>query len=422
MVKGEEILRMTGRDFQRLHVVRQYLDQRIKQKDGSELLGVSDRQFRRLVRRVREEGSAGIIHRSRGRPSNRRTAEKTRQKVLRLYERKYGDFGPTLASEKLRELDGIEVNAETLRLWLRQSGVRYKRRKSRCRRQRRERRPCLGAMVQLDGSHHDWLEGRGARMVLMGYIDDATNRVYGRFYGYEGTFPAFDSFKRYARRYGIPASVYLDRHSTYKSSRELTLEEQLQGVDQPESQFERAMRELGVEVIHAHSPQAKGRVERLFGTLQDRLVKEMRLRKIRTRESANVFLEEYLPEHNRRFSVLPLQSTDVHRRSPRVRELDGVLCVKTERRLNNDWTVAYGGKVYQVEDRIVGKRVFVEERMDGSLRLSCQGKSLKYKELAGRPKRPSSAKSRPRQRAHKPAADHPWRQGYGRSGAAPVDP
>jgi len=195
------------------------------------LLGVSDRQFRRLVRRVREEGSAGIIHRSRGRPSSHRIPESVRQKVLRLYERKYGDFGPTLASEKLRELDGIEVNAETLRLWLRQSGVRYKRRKSRCRRQRRERRPCLGAMVQLDGSHHDWLEGRGPRMVLMGYIDDATNRVYGRFYDYEGTFPAFDSFKRYARRYGIPASVYLDRHSTYKSSRELTLEEQLQGVE-----------------------------------------------------------------------------------------------------------------------------------------------------------------------------------------------
>jgi hypothetical protein len=277
-------------------------------------------------------------------------------------------------------------------------------------------------MVQLDGSHHDWLEGRGARMVLMGYIDDATNRVYGRFYGYEGTFPAFDSFKRYARRYGIPASVYLDRHSTYKSSRELTLEEQLQGVDQPESQFERAMRELGVEVIHAHSPQAKGRVERLFGTLQDRLVKEMRLRKIRSQEAANVFLEEYLPEHNRRFSVAAGQPADIHRPSPGVRELDGVLCVKTERRLNNDWTVSHGGKVYQVEDRIVGKRVFVEERMDGSLRLSCQGKSLKYKELAARPKRPSSVKSRPRQRGHKPAADHPWKQGYGRSGAAPVDP
>jgi transposase len=159
MVKGEEILRMTSRDFQRLHVVQKFLEQRIKQKDGSELLGVSDRQFRRLVRRVREEGSAGIIHRSRGRPSNRRTAEKTRQKALRLYERKYGDFGPTLSSEKLRELDGIKVNAETLRLWLRQSGVRYKRRKSRCRRQRRERRPCLGAMVQLDGSQYGWKGG-----------------------------------------------------------------------------------------------------------------------------------------------------------------------------------------------------------------------------------------------------------------------
>lgn len=403
---------MTNGDLKRLHLVRQYLEKQINQKEASAVLDVSSRQFRRLVKRVREEGSAGIIHRSRGRPSNHRISEKTRSQVLRLYEGKYNGFGPTLASEKLKELDEVGVNAETLRLWLKESGSPYKRRKRRGHRQRRERRGCMGAMVQVDGSHHDWLEGRGPWLVLMGYIDDATSRVYARFYGYEGTFPAFDSFKRYARRYGVPASVYLDKHSTYKSPRKLTIEEQLRGMKKPESQFERAMRELGVEMIHADSPQGKGRVERLFGTLQDRLVKEMRLRKIATQEEANAFLVGYLPEYNRRFSVVAAQTADAHRQAPSARELDAVLCIKTERRLNNDWTVMHGGKVYQVEDRIVGKRVFVEERLDGSLRLSCQGKSLKYKELPARPKRVSvPSKSRVARQKHKPSADHPWKQG-----------
>lgn len=403
---------MTSRDLKRLHVVRQFLEKQINQKEASDLLDVSERQFRRLVRRVREEGDGGIIHRSRGRPSNRRIAGKTRRKVLRLYERKYGGFGPTLASEKLLELDGIEVNAETLRLWLRQAAVPYKLRKSRPHRQWRERRSCQGAMVQMDGSHHDWLEGRGPWMVLMGYIDDATNRVYGRFYDYEGTRPALDSFKRYARRYGIPASVYLDKHSTYKSRKKLSVEEQLRGLEKPESQFERAMRELGVEVIHADSPQAKGRIERLFGTFQDRLVKEMRLRKIKTQEAANAFLEAYLPEYNRRFSVAAAQTADAHRPSPGARELDAILCVKTERRLNNDWTVAHGGKFYQVETRVQARNVLVEERLDGSLRIGHQGFSLKYKELPARPQR-VSAPSKPRvpTRKHKPSADHPWKQG-----------
>lgn len=414
---------MTGRDLKRLHVVRQHLEKQIDQKEGSKILGLCVRQFRRLVKRVREEGDAGILHRSRGRKSNRRIDAKKRKKALRLYSRKYSGFGPTFASEKLSRDDGVDVKAETLRLWLREAEAPYKRRKSRKRRARRERRSCLGSMAQMDGSHHDWLEGRGPKMVLMGYIDDATSRVYGRFYDYEGTVPAFDSFKRYAQRCGIPASVYLDKHSTYRSPKELTAAEQLQGLEKPESQFERAMRELGVEVIHAHSPQAKGRVERLFGTLQDRLVKEMRLRKIKTQEAANVFLEEYLPDHNRRFSVAARQSGDAHRPSPGVRELDAILCVKTERRLSADWTVAYKGKTYQIEDRAATKRIVVEERLDGTLRFCGKGKPLKYRELAERPRRAAAeSKAAPRKGGHKPSADHPWKRGLRQTKPGPLVP
>jgi len=176
----------------------------------------------------------------------------------------------------------------------------------------------------MDGSHHDWFEGRGAGCVFMGYIDDARGEVFGRFYPYEGTIPAMDSFKRYIKKNGLPMSVYLDKHTTYKSTAKPTIQDELNNT-QPLSEFERALKELGVEVIHANSPQAKGRIERLFGTLQDRVVKEMRLRGIRTIEEANCFLEEYLPLYNSRFAVCPKGKDNLHRPVGRGLELDGIL-------------------------------------------------------------------------------------------------
>lgn len=408
---------MNGKELKYLQVIRQAEEKKITQREAAEILRISERQVRRIAKRLRAEGDGGVAHRSRGKASNRRIEEKLRKKVLQLHASKYGDFGPTLASEKLLEMDKINVNVETLRLWMRQSGVAYKRRRSRGHRQWRARRPCFGAMVQMDGSHHDWLEGRGPRMVLMGYIDDATGKVHGRFYDHEGTLPAFDSFKRYAKRYGIPASLYLDKHTTYKSWKTLTEEEQLAGQKQPLSQFERAMVELGVEVIHANSPQAKGRVERLFGTLQDRLVKEMRLQGIKDKDAANAFLEKYLPVYNRRFSVIAAQPADVHRQVLRGLDLNSILCVKTERRFNNDATVAFDGKFYQIETRVKAKFLTVEERLDGRLRISHRGLALKYRELPARPKR-ISAKTKPRRQGckFKPAANHPWRTGLPWSG------
>jgi hypothetical protein len=345
-------------------------------------------------------------------------AEKVRQKVLQLFEKKYADFGPTLASEKLGSVDRISIHPETLRLWLRQAEIPYKRRKARAHRQWRPRRSCFGEMVQIDGSHHDWLEGRGPRLVLMGYIDDATSTVHARFYDHEGTGPALDSFSRYIQRYGIPLSVYLDNHSTYKSPQAPSRQEQLEGASTSQSQFQRAMKELGVEVIHAHSPAAKGRIERLFQTFQDRLVKEMRLGQIGTLEQANTFLETYLPGYNQRFRVVAAQPADLHRRLGARQDLNSILCLKTQRHLNADRTVMHGGKRYQIEDRIRSSQLTVEDHLDGSMQIRHQGRPVRYRQI---PSPPVKALYRLAPRPHPtpiPAANHPWRQSYKRSRSA----
>lgn len=248
--------------------------------------------------------------------------------------------------------------------------------------------------------------------MLMGYVDDATSRVYGRFYDYEGTLPAMDSFKRYVEKYGLPMSVYLDRHTTYKSPRKLTEWDEAEGIEFL-SQFERALKELGVEVIHALSPQAKGRIERLFGVLQDRLVKEMRLRGIKTKEEANGFLEEYLLRYNERFEVCPANETDAHVKLPRHVDLDRYLCIKTERTLRKDNTIALDGRLYQIEQR-GGKKVVVEERIDGSMLMFSNGTSLTYKEITERPRKEVVSKTDARKfnRSQKPSKDHPWKKSW----------
>jgi hypothetical protein len=243
----------------------------------------------------------------------------------------------------------------------------------------------------------------------MGYMDDARGRVFGRFYEYEGTIPAMDSFKRYVRKHGLPLSVYLDRYKTYKSTARPSLEDELNDRE-PLSDFERALKELGVEVRHANSPQAKGRIERLFRTLQDRLVKEMRLRGIRTLEEANVFLEQYLPIYNRRFAVSPRERENLHRPLGRGLDLDAILCIKTERTLRNDFTVAHQRKLYQVEDKVNTSKVIVQDRMDGSIRITHKNRALRFREITERPileKRPSPVMGM--RKSSTPSTNHPWR-------------
>jgi hypothetical protein len=362
------------------------------------------------MERVAQAGDQGLAHRGRGKPSNRRIPEPVKAKALRLYAQRYGDFGPTLAAEKLAEHHGLTLSDETLRSWLLAQGVTHFRRRKRPHRAWRERKAHVGELVQLDGSHHDWFEGRGSRCVLMAYIDDASSRVYARFYAYEGTIPAMDSFTRYVMQYGVPLAVYADKHTTYQSPVPPTVDEQLAGV-KPTSQFGRALSELGVELIPAHSPQAKGRVERLFQTFQDRVSKEMRLADVSTLEAANQFLEGYLPRYNQRFTVQPAQVADLHRPRPANRDLDRSLCIKTLRSLRRDWTVAHHGHLYQVRTNVRTTHVLVEERVDGTLRITHQGRPLVFHAITSRPVKVVEAKTvPPPRRPVTPRPDHPWRR------------
>ena len=406
---GEDRVIMSVKELRRVHVLRHAMEKKLTQVKAGSLLGLTARHVRRLLQRVRTEGDAGLVHRGRGKPSNRRMPEQVKAKVLTLYAQRYGDFGPTLAAEKLAERHGITISDETLRLWLRARGIDHFTRRTRPHRAWRERRAHRGELVQLDGSHHDWFEGRGSRCVLMAYIDDASSRVYARFYAYEGTIPAMDSFTRYVTRYGIPLAVYADRHSTYQSSAEPTVAEQLAGAE-PMSQFGRALGELGVELIPAYSPQAKGRIERLFHTFQDRVIKEMRLAEVSTREEANRFLESYLPIYNQRFSVQPAQTTDLHRPRPAGRALDHILCLKTTRCLRKDFTIAHQGALYQIHDTLRATHVQVEDRIDGTRRITHHGRPLGFHEITSRPVKTAEVITvhQPR-RPVTPRRDHPWR-------------
>ena len=404
----KDMITMSRRETKRLHIIHQALEKRITQAKAAELVGLSSRQLRRVIKRVREEGDDGISHRSRGKASNRRFPQKLKDKVLKLYRGQYSDFGPTFASEKLLDVHEIKLSDETLRLWLNQEDVSYEKRKGRKHRQWRERKHHFGEMVQMDGSHHDWFEGRGPECVLMGYIDDATGTVSGRFYNYEGTMPAMDSFNRYIKRYGIPQSVYLDKHTTYKSPAKRSIEDELEDKN-PMSQFERSLAELGVTVIHANSPQAKGRVERLFRTLQDRLVKEMRLAGAKSVGQANAFLIKYLPTYNRKFKVKAVSETDIHQAAPPPRALDRIFCIRDERTLRNDFTIAYNGKLYQIKDAIKAQKVAVEERIDGSLHITHRGLELSYREIKRRPVKEKLKAPTLIDRRYQPP-DHPWKR------------
>jgi len=403
-----DIIKMSIRELKRLKLVQEAIAKQVTQKTAAELMELSERQVRRLVYAVRKDGERGLVHGSRGKPSNNRISKDVRAKAISAYKGSYMGFGPTLASEKLRERERITVSEETMRKWLLEEGLWEKKRRRSPHRRYRERKECFGEMVQMDGSHHDWLEGRGPKLVLMGYIDDATGNVFGKFHDYEGTVPAMDSFRSYTKKYGLPQSVYLDQHSTYKVTRPVKEEEREQMLM---SQFERALRELGVKVIHANSPQAKGRVERLFGTLQDRLVKEMRLKGIQTKEEANVFFRRYLPTFNKKFKVPAAKEADLHVTLPKGFDLDDSLCIKTKRVSRNDNTVSLNGKSFQIQEPVDALYVEIQERLNGTLLIKANGKRLKYteiKSIAKRKKKRTGSKAR---RTVVPKPNHPWLQG-----------
>lgn len=259
----------------------------------------------------------------------------------------------------------------------------------------------------MDGSHHDWLEGRGPKMVLMGYIDDATGRCYGRFYPYEGTQPAMDSFRRYVKKYGLPQCIYFDRHSTYKNNNaKPTIEDQLHDRE-PLSEFARALDEMGVQFIHANSAQAKGRVERSFNTHQDRLVKELRLAHINTLEEANAFLERYYwNKHNQKFTVEAAKPADLHRKVYSKSALERALCKRTPHVVRKDWTVVHKKRWYQIESSTISKKVNVEERYDGKMFIVDKDRPLRFKEIPKPVKEKNLIKGRFKPCGHKPAQNN----------------
>lgn len=410
---AKDMITMRRKELTRLQIIGQVIKKQIKQVNAAEALGMSERQIRRILVRVKQEGESGVIHRLRGRASQRRIVAETREKAMELCRGIYAGFGPVFASEKLKERDGISVSDETLRKWMHEEGIITKARRRRKHRQWRERKQRSGELVQMDGSHHAWLEERGPWLVLMGYIDDATGRKYGRFYEYEGTMPALDSLKRYVRKYGIPQAIYLDRHSRYKSHAKETIADQLEN-RKAKSHFEKAAERVGIQVIHANSAPAKGRVERSFRTDQDRLVKELRLRNISTMQEANKYLEVYWGNHNQRFSIEPAQGEDLHRRIEPGMDLESALSVQTEHRVRNDGTVTHQGQWYQILARNVGQKVAVEERPGGIIRILSKGRAVVYKILQPQPKqkertvKPLKAVSGIRGRVN--PTNHPWKK------------
>jgi transposase len=445
--EGDRIA-MSQRERDRLRVLQDLNEGRYTQVKAAELLKRTVRQVRRLLERFARQGAAALVHGLRGRPSNRRHEGQLRKKVLQAYRRRYADFGPTLACEKLAE-EGFEIAINTLRRWLLAEGLWQRRRRREQHRRRRPRRSCFGELVQMDTSLHPWTEGRGEEMVLLTMIDDATSRLLARFYPADTAEAHFDLLGRWLTEHGRPCALYTDRHGIFEAHKQGQVDYEGQ------TQFSRALTELDIDLIKARSPQAKGRVERSFGTAQDRWVKELRLAKAKSVAQANAVLARLLPEHNRRFSVAPAQAGDAHRALGSGHVLAAILSVQDQRVVANDYTIRFQNRLYQLDKPIYpgerGGKVIIELRLDGTMAIRFGQRYLKYHEIplsnaAGESVDPGAAKKdeapssvasssgvKPTngrsgrtpaepyppvgtdkatsQGPRRPAADHPWRRG-----------
>lgn len=384
---------MSQKEIERLLLIKQVDEKKLSIEEAAETMGISERQTYRILKRVREEGAKGVIHKLRGKKSNRGYPEEIKEKVIKLYREGYWDYGPTLFSEKLVEHHKISIDHETIRKWLRENAITTSIRRKRPHRRKRERRSCFGELLQFDGSHHDWFEGRGAECCLINCVDDATGRVYLRFARTESTYDVMQTMWEYVNEIGIPRSIYTDRGSIYYAEGKLT-------------DFSRAMKELGVEMIYAKSAQAKGRVERYNRTLQDRLVKALREKSISTIAEANKFLQnEFIEEFNQRFSVNS-ESADVHRSAENY-QLENIFCYKTSRQVRNDYTInLFGGYIQLLSGESPLPRpkqqVTVSKWLNGELHIYFNGQELNFKELKSKPTKKGC-------RTNRPADDHPWR-------------
>lgn len=420
----EERIELSQRERDRLKVLHQVEQGYLTQAEAGQQVQVSARQVRRLLRRVRAEGDRGVVHRLRGRPSNRKLPAAVQRRILAQVRRRYADFGPTLASEHLAR-QGLRVSRETLRQWMSAAGLwRSRRRRLQAVHVWRERRAAFGELVMMDSSPYRWLERRGPPVQLIAMIDDATSRIWGRFAAQDSTEENLRTLAGWLRRWGRPLALYTDKSSLFVTTRSARLDEQLSG--QPaRTQIGRALRELGIDWIPAHSPQAKGRIERLFATLQDRLVKEMRLAGVNTVEQANRFLAEvFLPFWEQRFTVAPRQPCDAHRRLGRTQRLESILSVREPRTVAPDYTLRWQGQRWaipraQVRPGLRGARVELERRLDATLWVRFRGS---YLSLHPSPPpatpfglRPTglAAQQNPKpKRKYIPPPYHPWRRTF----------
>ncbi len=411
---------MNTQELRRSEVLSRVKRGELKLTEAAELLELSYRQVKRLKKRYLAGGAKSLVHGNVGRKSNRAKPEALRKRTLELIRKRYSGseperFGPTLVAEHLAADHGIEVARETLRGWMLSAGLWSRRRKRKPHRSRRERKAHFGELLQLDGSHHRWLEDRAEQGCLMNLVDDATGRGLFRFSAEETTWAAADLLEQWVRAHGIPKALYVDWKNVYK--RKATTKEAIAGI-KPETQFGRMCAKLGIRIIAASSPQAKGRVERHHSTHQDRLVKKMRLAGIGDYEAANGYLDEgYLEEHNARFAREPAAGADFHGRVLKRIKLEQVFCLESERVVSNDFVVRFNKRLLQLEpkrNQALGPRVrvIVQQLKDATLRVVHEGREVKFREIvpAAPPARPA-AKTPRVATAHKPAADHPWRKG-----------
>lgn len=416
----DENIIMSTKEVKKYDIVKKVINKELNGSEAAELLSLTVRHIRRLKNKVGKDGIKGLSHGNRGKSGNRKLPEEETDKIADLIKRKYSDFGPTLATEKLFELDKIERSRSAVRtLMIKEEIWKPKQKKKEEHRQWRQRKSAKGEMVQYDGSYENWFEDRGPRCCLLAAIDDTDSEVWAQFDEHEGVGPTFNFWRGYVENFGKPNSIYVDKFSTYSMNHKPAKEN-------PDTltQFERAMeKDLGITVIKANSPQAKGRVERLFETLQDRLIKELRLKNISTAAEANIFLrEEFLPKFNARFMVKPRSDTNLHKKlnEQEKKKLDSIFSRQSEKVVRNDFTIGHKKTRYQLEKTqpvtiCRQDKVIIEERMDHSIHVRLRGKYLNCKLLPELPERLNSGKNTspwviPKSTAHTPAINHPWRK------------
>jgi transposase len=414
----EKLISMTKKELFRYEIIKNLINGKINGPDAAKQIGVTVRHVKRLKAAVLKHGVKGIIHKNRGKTSNRKLAPEIVQKAEKYLKEKYYFCKPTLATEKLAEIHGLKISKETVRGIMTNLGLWQPKPRKQPKKRRhtwRARKDNYGEMEQFDGSYHYWFGNTESCLLLS--VDDATGKItQAKFDINESTRAVFEFWREYFRKNGRPLSIYLDKFSTYKINHK-------NAVDNKDliTQFQRAMNQVGVQLITAHSPEAKGRVERMFQTLQDRLVKELRLAKITTIDEANAFLKEYIPKFNAQFAVVPNRRANLHRKMNKqtLEKLPQIFSIQNQRKVMNDYTIRFKNRFFQlneIQPTTVYKKdiVIVEEHLDGEIKISLKGHYLHYTELPQRPEKEINIKlpalTIRKQSNWKPPTDHPWRK------------